>query len=255
MAAGPHPGSGVVPQFSGGVPYISAAPGSPGRRREAAFLRAGVSLARQDELPLPDLEPFRTVIMTPGMFTPRSFTANVLGVKLEGLKLTRRAACGVRIAWWLPAQPLSYSRELRPHPSQPPICRYPALTFWCISACQPVSSRRHAVHRRLSARRHLAGADDLAFAGRGTILIALNTVNKFAIVQPEGTHTIVLTSADGLSNPTSVAVAGDTVYIPSAAYLTQDDPNLLLARLTRQAWRPRVTARCAVRPCGCRRPA
>jgi hypothetical protein len=31
MAAGPHPGSGVVPQFSGGVPYISVAPGRAGR--------------------------------------------------------------------------------------------------------------------------------------------------------------------------------------------------------------------------------
>jgi hypothetical protein len=43
----------------------------------------------------------------------------------------------------------------------------------------------------------------------------------------------VLTSADGLSNPTSVAVAGHTIYIPSAAYLTGSDPNLLLAHLTR----------------------
>src|SRR5262245_24320728 len=77
------------------------------------------------------------------------------------------------------------------------------------------------------------GVDDLAFTGRATILIALNTVSEFAAVRPDGTHTILLTSADGLSNPTSVAVAGDTVYIPSAAYLTQDDPNLLLARLTR----------------------
>jgi hypothetical protein len=26
MAAGPHPGSGAVPQFSGGVPHISVTP-------------------------------------------------------------------------------------------------------------------------------------------------------------------------------------------------------------------------------------
>jgi len=79
----------------------------------------------------------------------------------------------------------------------------------------------------------LTGVDDLAFAGRGTILVALNTVSELAIVRPGGTHTVVLTSADGLSNPTSVAVAGDTIDVPSAAYLTQVDPNLLRARLTR----------------------
>jgi len=79
----------------------------------------------------------------------------------------------------------------------------------------------------------LTGVDDLAFAGRGTILVALNTVSELAIVLPGGAHTIALTSADGLSNPTSVALAGRTIYIPSAAYLTQNDPNLLLARLTR----------------------
>ena len=79
----------------------------------------------------------------------------------------------------------------------------------------------------------LTGVDDLAFAGRGTILVALNTVSELAIVLPGGAHTIALTSADGLSNPTSVALAGRTVYIPSAAYLTQTDPNLLLARLPR----------------------
>jgi hypothetical protein len=79
----------------------------------------------------------------------------------------------------------------------------------------------------------LTGADDLAFAGHGAILVALNTVSELAIVWPGGAHTIALTSADGLSNPTSVAVAGHTIYIPSAAYLTGRDPNLLLARLTR----------------------
>jgi hypothetical protein len=41
----------------------------------------------------------------------------------------------------------------------------------------------------------------------------------------------VLTAADGLSNPTSVAVRGSTVYITSGAYFTQVDPNLLLAKL------------------------
>ena len=41
------------------------------------------------------------------------------------------------------------------------------------------------------------------------------------------------TPADGLQNPTSVAVRGKDVYVLSAAYLTGKDPNLLHARLNR----------------------
>ncbi|MFD0574540.1 hypothetical protein ACFQ0T_41530 [Kitasatospora gansuensis] len=49
---------------------------------------------------------------------------------------------------------------------------------------------------------------------------------------PGGAPTVVLTQQDGLSNPTSVAVCGDTVYVTSAAFFTLQDPNLLLARIT-----------------------
>jgi hypothetical protein len=79
----------------------------------------------------------------------------------------------------------------------------------------------------------LAGIDDLAFAGHDTILAAINTFSELALIRLDGTAAIVLTSADGLSNPTSVAVAGQTVYVPSAAYITQTDPNLLVAHLAR----------------------
>ncbi|MEU9301002.1 hypothetical protein [Streptomyces sp. NPDC048269] len=41
----------------------------------------------------------------------------------------------------------------------------------------------------------------------------------------------MLTAEDGLSNPTSVAVRHHKVYVPSAAFTTTTDPNLLLARL------------------------
>ena len=78
----------------------------------------------------------------------------------------------------------------------------------------------------------LPGVDDFTFARNGDILAALNTPSELAVIQPDGTQTIVLTSADGLSNPTAVAVAGNTIYITSAAYITQNDPNLILARLT-----------------------
>ncbi|MFJ6530533.1 SMP-30/gluconolactonase/LRE family protein [Streptomyces longwoodensis] len=78
----------------------------------------------------------------------------------------------------------------------------------------------------------LAGIDDFAFTGHGDrILAALDTVNQVALVRPDGTHTIVLTAAEGLQGPTSIALRGDTVYVPSAAYLTATDPNLVLARL------------------------
>lgn len=80
----------------------------------------------------------------------------------------------------------------------------------------------------------LTGIDDFAFTGDGnTLLAALNGPNQIAYVKADRTHTIVLTAADGLSNPSSVAVDDwtGTVYVPSAAYVTQTDPNLLLAHL------------------------
>lgn len=78
----------------------------------------------------------------------------------------------------------------------------------------------------------LTGVDDFAFTGRGTeILAALDTVNQVALVRPDGTHTVVLTEADGLQGPTTVVLRGRDVYVPSAAYLTAKDPNLVRARL------------------------
>ncbi|MFF4402916.1 hypothetical protein [Streptomyces sp. NPDC001480] len=78
----------------------------------------------------------------------------------------------------------------------------------------------------------LTGIDDFAFTGHGDqLLAALNGPNEVALVQPDGSHSIVLTAADGLSNPTSIALRGDTVYVLSAAYITAQDPNLLIAHL------------------------
>ncbi|MEU1290572.1 hypothetical protein [Kitasatospora sp. NPDC005856] len=80
----------------------------------------------------------------------------------------------------------------------------------------------------------LPGIDDFAFTGRGNqVLAALNASNRIALVADNGTHTIVLDHTDGLQNPTSVAVRGDRVWVADAAYLTQQDPNLLTARLLR----------------------
>lgn len=78
----------------------------------------------------------------------------------------------------------------------------------------------------------LPGIDDFAFTGHGDqLLAALNGPSEVALVQGDGSHSIVLTPADGLQNPTSIALRGDTVYVLSAAYVTAKDPNLLLAHL------------------------
>lgn len=78
----------------------------------------------------------------------------------------------------------------------------------------------------------LDGIDDFIFTGHGDqILAAMVVPSEVALVQPDGSHTIVLTAADGLENATSVALRGDTVYVFSAAYLTAKDPNLLEAHV------------------------
>ncbi|MFG2403672.1 hypothetical protein ACGFR8_04895 [Streptomyces brevispora] len=76
------------------------------------------------------------------------------------------------------------------------------------------------------------GIDDFAFIGRSDrILAALDQTDQVALVESDGTHTIVLSAQDGLQNPTAVVVRGDAVYVTSAAYLTKRDPNLLTARI------------------------
>ncbi|MEV6977242.1 hypothetical protein [Kitasatospora sp. NPDC093806] len=80
----------------------------------------------------------------------------------------------------------------------------------------------------------LDGLDDFAFVGVGDELIAaLNLSSKAVYIAADGSRHTVLDAADGLSNPTSVAVCGDTVYVPSAAFFTRTDPNLLAATLER----------------------
>ncbi|MEU0282275.1 hypothetical protein [Streptomyces sp. NPDC006195] len=78
----------------------------------------------------------------------------------------------------------------------------------------------------------LTGIDDFAFTGHGNhILATLNGPSEVALVQPNGRHTTVLSTTDGLQNPTSIALHGNTVYVLSAAYTTAKDPNLILADL------------------------
>ncbi|MEF3404547.1 hypothetical protein [Agromyces sp. CCNWLW203] len=84
-----------------------------------------------------------------------------------------------------------------------------------------------------TAAEDLAGVDDFAFTGRGDQIIATLNPSSEVVLVTGGVRTTVLTAEDGLSNPTSVLVRGDTVYVPSAAYVNQDSPNLLSATLQR----------------------
>lgn len=76
----------------------------------------------------------------------------------------------------------------------------------------------------------LVGIDDFDFTGNGDEIVAtIDPDSTVVLVQENGTHEIILSAEDGLSNPTSALVADGKLYIPSAAYVTQEDPNLLVA--------------------------
>jgi sugar lactone lactonase YvrE len=77
----------------------------------------------------------------------------------------------------------------------------------------------------------LTAIDDFAFTRSGDVVAAQNFVSEVSIVHQDGTHVTVLTSSDGLSNPTSIAISGSTVYVASGAYFTRVDPNLMVAHL------------------------
>ncbi|MFD4599506.1 hypothetical protein ACFWPQ_15915 [Streptomyces sp. NPDC058464] len=78
----------------------------------------------------------------------------------------------------------------------------------------------------------LTGVDDFVFPGHSDlVLAALNPSNEVVLVGPDGGHSTVLSVQEGLSNPTSLAVRDRDVFVASAGYLTQRDPNLVKARL------------------------
>jgi hypothetical protein len=102
---------------------------------------------------------------------------------------------------------------------------------------------RHGEPARVEVRATgLTGIDDFAFAG-DDVIAALVGQNTVARIDRAGRATTVLTAADGLQNPTSVAVRGRTVYVTSAAYLTAEDPNLLVLGQPVTAPRRQVDAR------------
>lgn len=74
----------------------------------------------------------------------------------------------------------------------------------------------------------LGPVDDFAFRGN-TVVAAINQDNRVVTIGRDGTRTILSTS-DGLANPTAVAVRGDTVFVTDGAYFG-GSPNLLQATL------------------------
>ncbi|RKE16884.1 SMP-30/gluconolactonase/LRE family protein [Streptomyces sp. TLI_171] len=80
----------------------------------------------------------------------------------------------------------------------------------------------------------LDGIDDFDFTSfkDDALLAALNASSRVAYVDADGAASIVLTAADGVANPTSVAVADQRVLVTSASFgVTPPDPNLLQAHL------------------------
>ena len=89
----------------------------------------------------------------------------------------------------------------------------------------------HAAVPRVKAK-GLVGIDDFEFTGhRDQVIAALNPSNKVVRITSNGHATTFLTAKDGLQGPTSVGIRHHRAYVYSAAYLTQTDPNLIIARL------------------------
>ncbi|MCM3882508.1 hypothetical protein [Frankia sp. R82] len=87
------------------------------------------------------------------------------------------------------------------------------------------------------------GVDNFTvFGPDDTILAPLIAVNQVVLIRPGSQPQVVLTAADGLSNPTHVQLRGDTVYVSNSAFFTRTDPNLLVAQLDRRALAPRAGA-------------
>ncbi len=80
----------------------------------------------------------------------------------------------------------------------------------------------------------LATIDDFNFVGNGNeIAAALNRDNEVALVQANGSHSIVLDASDGLEGPSSIVVRSSTMYVASAGYFTGQNPNILAVHLSR----------------------
>ncbi|QOV33140.1 hypothetical protein IM697_23040 [Streptomyces ferrugineus] len=75
---------------------------------------------------------------------------------------------------------------------------------------------------------HVAGIDDFAFLSTRSdvVVAAVNFRNEVVVVYPDGTARTVLTSADGLNNPTATAIRGRCLYITDAGFSAPNAPKL-----------------------------
>ncbi|MEU7783019.1 hypothetical protein [Amycolatopsis sp. NPDC049159] len=73
----------------------------------------------------------------------------------------------------------------------------------------------------------LGPVDDFAFRG-ATVVAAINQENRVVVAGRDGVRTILSTS-DGLANPTAIAVRGGELYVTDSAYFG-GTPNLLRVR-------------------------
>ncbi|NEA31099.1 hypothetical protein [Streptomyces sp. SID13031] len=79
----------------------------------------------------------------------------------------------------------------------------------------------------------IQGIDDFAFVGDSdSVIAAVNLPNRVDLIRADGSHSAVLEASDGISGPTTVAIRGKSIYVASASFLLNEDPNLLLAALT-----------------------
>ena len=77
------------------------------------------------------------------------------------------------------------------------------------------------------------GPDDFAFVSDNcdTVIAGLDPGNQVVQMNPDGSYQTLLTAADGLEGPTSVAIEGSKLYVFSAAYITTTDPNVLVSTI------------------------
>jgi hypothetical protein len=74
--------------------------------------------------------------------------------------------------------------------------------------------------------------DDFIFIGNSDVILAASNVDsELAVIRPDGSYQALLTAADGLQNASAVLAQSGKVYVLSAAYVTQEDPNILVADL------------------------
>jgi sugar lactone lactonase YvrE len=77
------------------------------------------------------------------------------------------------------------------------------------------------------------GIDNFTVVGCDDTIIATEIqTDQIEIIKPGQAPLVVLTAADGLSNPTDVKVHGNTLYVTSGAYFHLAGANLLVAHIS-----------------------